>query len=301
MTNNPTIVPNVENWFIPIDVIMILSTSFVVILSLIFCIVIIFDRTRYNVSTLLIFNSFTSEFIFGAVMCTMAIYTLLNDIKQIAHQDSFCVFRGYLSYALSAVRSHSYLLQSFYRYMLVVHPLRVGWRSVRFQLVLISISWIISMVHPFPFLFTNQIQYNLDNQVCHMPLQNYPYIFYTCSFAYLYPVTIIIIIYVKLVRYTKAMSRLVTPVNQLARAQREVKMVRRIVMLVIFLIALGLPYTGFFITSFFTTPYAYYFRIAFLFVDVSLVFVIIALVQFHDPVNNFVTKKIHDIFTITTV
>lgn len=97
------------------------------------------------------------------------------------------------------------------------------------------------------------------------------------------------------------MSRLVTPVNLLVRAQREVKMVRRIVMLVIFLIALGLPYTVFFTSAFFIEPYRYHFRVAFLSVDISLVCVIIALVQFNDPVNNFLIKRIHDIFNIMTL
>ena len=295
LTTNQSTMVKTENWFIPVDILMVISTGFVVILSFIFSTVIICDRSCRTVSVLLIFNSFISEFLFGSVMCSMAIFSLHNDVKQISDQDSLCVFRGYLSYALSAVHSHSYILQSAYRYITVVYPNFLLWQSARLQIFLIAISWIVSMAHPFPFLFTHQIHYNLDNQVCHMALQNYPYIFYTCFFAYLYPVTIIVVIYVKLVRYTKAMSKMVTPANLLIRAQREVKMVRRIVMLVVVLITLGLPYTVFFISAFFTEPYQYHFRIAFLSVDLSLACVIVALVQFNDPVNNFVTKKINDI------
>ena len=88
------------------------------------------------------------------------------------------------------------------------------------------------------------------------------------------------------------MSQVVTPVNQLARAQREVKMVRRIVMLVFVLVTLGLPYTIFFVMAFLTTPPIYHFRIAFLSVDVSLALVMLALGQFTDPVKMFFKQRI---------
>jgi len=89
------------------------------------------------------------------------------------------------------------------------------------------------------------------------------------------------------------MSKLVTPVNQLLRIRRELKMVRRIVMLLLILVALGLPYTIFFIISFFTHPPKYHFRLAFLSVDISLACVIIALGQFSDPIKTFVIRIIN--------
>jgi hypothetical protein len=87
------------------------------------------------------------------------------------------------------------------------------------------------------------------------------------------------------------MNKQMTPVNQLLRAQRELNMVRRIVILVIVLITLGLPYTIFFFMSFFTNPPKYHFRIAFLSVDISLACVIIASFQFTDPIKTFIMEK----------
>jgi hypothetical protein len=89
------------------------------------------------------------------------------------------------------------------------------------------------------------------------------------------------------------MTKKVTPVNQLLRAERELKMVRRIILLIIILITLGFPYTIFFLMSFFTNPPKYHFRIAFLSVDISLVFVIIALFQFTDQIKLFVIQKLN--------
>ena len=280
-----------EFWFIPVDILMVACTTFVVLLASTFFLIVLLTESCRSVPILLALNSFISEALFGLVMFSMALFTLKNDTQRIRREDSLCIVRGYMSYALSAVRSHSYLLQSIYRYITIVHPSDLFWQSSRLQIILICITWLISMVHPLPFLFTGQITYNADNQVCHMPLQKYHFIFYTCFFAYLNPITIIVVIYVKLVQYVQDMNRLVTPTNQLIRAQRELKMVRRIVLLVIVLVTLGLPYTIFFIVSLVTDPPKYHFRIAFLFVDIALACVMVAVFDFTDPIKTFIFNK----------
>ncbi|CAF1473883.1 unnamed protein product [Adineta steineri] len=95
------------------------------------------------------------------------------------------------------------------------------------------------------------------------------------------------------VRYVKEMSKHVTPVNTLIRAQRELKMVYRIVILVSFLIGLGIPYASFVIMGFFTSPPKYHFRIAYIFVNISLIFIMMSLFKFTDPVRTSIMKRIN--------
>lgn len=282
-----------EFWFIPVDVMMIICTGFVVVVSLIVLFITIFDKTTRTISTILLWNSLFAEMLFACVMFSMAIYSFENDRQRIDYNDCLCIFRGYMSYALSAVRSHSYLLQSIYRYMIILYPSNRYVQSERLQIGLILFTWLISLIHPFPFILTNQIEYNSVNQVCHVPFEKPFSIFYTCSFAYLNPLIIIATIYLKLVRYIRRMNQLITPVNQYIRIQREFVMVRRIVMLLIVLITLGLPYTIFFLMSFFTDPPKYYFRWAFLSVDVSLAGVIVVLLQFSDSIKIFWNQIVH--------
>ncbi|CAF1240487.1 unnamed protein product [Adineta ricciae] len=281
-----------EFWFIPLDLIMLILTSFVCLFTFLFLLIIFLDKTCRSVSTLLLCNSFLSEFLFASVMFSITFFTFRNDIKQIIDKDRSCSFRGYLSYATSAIRSHSYLLQSIYRYIKVVYPSQIFYQSQRFQLILICLTWILSIIHPFPFFFTNQIEYNVDNQVCHMPFQRHFWIFYTCFLAYLNPILIITIIYFKLVRYVHNMSEIITPINRLIHARRQLQLVRRIAFLVIFLVTLGLPYTIFYFLSFVRPPPRYHFRIAFFFVDLSLVFVILVLFQFTNPIRTFLQRQI---------
>jgi hypothetical protein len=98
--------------------------------------------------------------------------------------------------------------------------------------------------------------------------------------------------YLKLVRYVRAMSKRVTPANTLLRAQRDLKMVQRTVKLIDILWILDIPFILFTFMSFFTSLPKYHFRIAYIFFDVSLVFVMIALFQFNDPLKSSIMNKI---------
>jgi hypothetical protein len=66
------------------------------------------------------------------------------------------------------------------------------------------------------------------------------------------------------------MNKCVTAVNALFRARRELKMARRVVILVMIL------FTTMVFISFFTAPPIYYFRIAYAFINLSLALVTIS-------------------------
>ncbi|CAF4218739.1 unnamed protein product, partial [Rotaria sordida] len=96
-----------------------------------------------------------------------------------------------------------------------------------------------------------------------------------------------------LVRYVKGMSKRVTPVNVLARAEKELRIVQRTVIIVTILLALGVPYTIIIFMSFFTNPPKYHFRIAFIFIDVSVAFMMIALFKFTDLLRTSLMRRVN--------
>lgn len=100
-------------------------------------------------------------------------------------------------------------------------------------------------------------------------------------------------IYFKLVLYVREMSKRVTVANTLFRAERELKMVRHIVILVIGITTVGFPYALFVFISLFATPPRYHCRIAYIFVDASFTFVIIALFKFTEPLKASVMRRIN--------
>jgi hypothetical protein len=289
---NATII-NIQSWFIPLDVLKLICLILVIILAVIFLFIVAIDRTCHTVPMMLVANSCLAELIFGSTLLGMAVFTLENDLKQIQYQDSLCIFLGYMGFVSGALQNYSYLLQAIYRYIVVVYPARLAYQSARFQILLICLTWICGIVYPIPIVFTDQIKYDVDNQICQMPLRLSFLIIFNACYTYMIPVGAIVLIYFRMVRYVKQMSKRVATINTLRRAQRELKMIRRIIRLISILLSLGIPFTIFTFMSFFNSAPKYSFRIAYIFIDVSLALVMIVLFQNTDPVKTFVMKKIH--------
>ena len=120
---------------------------------------------------MLVANSCLAQIIFSSDTLGISIVGLRNDLKQTRYQDSFCIFRGYLSYALCAAMNYSFLLQSIYRYVIVVYPTRLFWQSMKIQILFVCISWIYAFLFPLAFIFTGDITYNINNDICQIPLR----------------------------------------------------------------------------------------------------------------------------------
>jgi hypothetical protein len=223
----------------------------------------------------------------------MCVFTLKNDLQQIEYQDSLCLVRSYFIYFTSAVFDYSYLIQALYRYLIVVYPTRLFWQTGKFQFLCIMITWIGCILYPIPFILNNQTIYNVDNQVCQLAMRRSFHLYYAAFYIYIIPVSLIVFIYFKLVLYVRAMSKRIMPANTLLRAQRELKMVQRTVIIITTLITLGVPYASFVFMTIFTSSPKYDLRIGYMFIDVSLVFAMIALFQFTDPLKAFMTKKVN--------
>lgn len=282
----------VESWFIPLNIIMIICTILVIILATVFCLIIIFDKTCHTMPMILTINSCIAALIFGCSLLGLSMFTLKNDLKQIQYEDSLCIFRGYIILASAALLNYSNMLQAFYRYITVVYSTRLFWKSVKFQLFFICLTWIFSFAYPFVCVFTGEIIYNVDNQICQVPLKLSFYLLYIANSAYIIPISMIVFIYLKLVRYVKGMSKRVTPANILVRAKRELKMVQRIVILLTILIVVSFPLTLFIFMSFFNSAPKYHFRIIYMCINVSLLLGMIALFLFTDLLKTSLMNRI---------
>ena len=99
--------------------------------------------------------------------------------------------------------------------------------------------------------------------------------------------------YVRLVRYVKEMGKNVAAANTLLRAQRELRIVRRTVILVSGLLVTGIPYATFIFISFFTIPPQYHFRIAYVLSEVLSPFFTIILFELTDPLKVSIINNIN--------
>ncbi|CAF1113525.1 unnamed protein product [Adineta steineri] len=284
---------NNQSWFIPLDIILIVCLTLAFILSLVFLCIILLDKTCHTVAMMLAANSCFAGLFFTFTLIWMTIISLHNDLKQIQYEDPPCKLRTYISYSGVCALFYSYLLQAIYRYMLVVYPTRLLWQSTKFQFFLIILTWIAAFVGTSPYIPSGEIRYHVDDQICQLYLHVSIILIYDVLYVYIIPINSTIFIYFKLVRYVKQINRRTTHANTVSRAQKELRMVFRIVIIVLILNILGLPYLIFVIMGLFTQPPKYHFRIAFTFVDISLLLIIIALFRFTDPVKASVLKIIN--------
>lgn len=290
--NNSTMI-TIESWFIPLDIIAIICLSLANTLAIIFLFIIILDKTCHTIPMLLTANICLTEFICGSETIAMTGFTLYNDLTQIEYQNSFCFIIGYLNYGTCALHHYSYVSSAIYQYMTIVYPSHLFWQSVRAQIFLIGIGWILAFVFPLVYIFTDAIVYNVDNQICQVPYGLSFSILYAPFFIYIIPVYLVIFIYLRLVRFVRGMNQRVTLANTLIRAQRNLKMTRRIVTLVEILFISGFPFSIFIFLSFANRAPKYHYRIGFIFVEASMLFVMIALFQFTDSVKASVKKIIY--------
>jgi len=224
-------------------------------------------------------------------MLSIAIFTFENDRKQRIFQDELCAFRDYFGYVGTALLLYSFTLQAIYRYILVVYPTRISWQSIRIQGMLICFFWIFSITSLLPWLFTGVSTYNVDNQACILPFQLSLPIIYNVSVVYMIPISIIILTYIKLVRYVHQMnSHLTSTAHTIFQARRELVMVERIVTIISILVILGLPYTIFMFMSFIRKPPKYHYRISILFVDLAQAFIMVVLLKSSQPIMDIILK-----------
>ena len=290
LTNNATATVEFKWWFIAIDVLMILSSILSILFALIFLLIVLFNKTCQTVPILLTTNSCFTQILYGSVTLSLATFSLENDRQQKVYQDLFCALRGYLGYVGTSLLLYSLVLEAIYRYIVIVYPTYLSWQSASTQLFLICFTWTFCFISTLPSLLMNVIQYSFDDQICLVFLRlSFPVI-YNMLISYLIPISIIISIYLKLIRYVHLIDSRTTSFARMYRVRRNLFVVRRIITKILILLVLGMPYTIFIFMSFFTTPPKYHLRIAIFLLVLSQTLIMIAIIYFCRPVSNVLMK-----------
>lgn len=284
MTNSSIGVTN-EAWFIPFDLFRLISNSLSIIFAVLFLLKIILDKTCHTVPMMLVANTCVAALLAASFLVSFSAFALHNDVKQIIYEDLFCVARAYMKYSVYSSFNYSFMLQSLYRYVIVIYPTRLLFQSFKFQASLISMTWTITLVFPLPFILVNSIIYDANNQICMVPFRLSFSLLYLTFGMYILPISMTMLIYLQLFRYVHGMNRRVTSTNVVNRAQRELRMVQRTVILITILLTLGSVMIVFVCMSLFIAPPKYYFRFGFLCADPSLTLVMIVLYHFTDPLK----------------
>ncbi|CAF1012327.1 unnamed protein product [Adineta steineri] len=288
--NDSTLIET-ESWFLPFDIINIVSVSLSIILGLLYLFIIIKHKTYASVQMLLVCNSSIAIILVCCVLLNTAIFTLQHDLNQSRENNiSFCIILSYLAFIAGGLHNYSYLLTAVYQYISVVYPNKVIWQTVKTQFCLISVIWIVCIIDMVPLFVAGQITYNIDNQVCQVPLRLSVSVVYGAAIIYAIPNFGITVVYIKLTRYVQQISLRTISNNTLFHARRELRLVQRTFVLCNTLIVLGFPYLIFVLMSFFTPPPKYHFRIIFICIDISVLAVIVTGYCFTPNIKTIIRK-----------
>ncbi|CAF1484063.1 unnamed protein product [Adineta ricciae] len=218
---NNTIVIPIQSWFILINICLILFTVSTIILSIVFILIIVLDKICHTTPMMLVANTCIWTCICACARLGMVLFTLQNDLKQVEYEDSLCVFRAYMTYGSYWAFNYSFFLEALYRHILAVYPTRLFWQSLRIQILFICLFWIFCLLVPTPFLYPGAIIYDVNDQICHLPVAFSIFVAYALIVGFSIPVSLIIYLYIRLVRHIKQISKNVTTSNNQVRAQRQ--------------------------------------------------------------------------------
>ncbi|CAF0868559.1 unnamed protein product [Didymodactylos carnosus] len=300
--------------FLAADLIIIIFSIIAIVVALLFIFIVAFNRQTHSVANLLACHSSIAEIMFSLTTLNIAIQMYQKDIASITPMSNSdiaypsCFFWGWMIYVSATLQDYSYAIQAFYRYMCVVYKSKSFLQSYRLYIVVIAIHWMFAFLTQLPYYVLAQIKYDNFNHLCQVAIRNSGLIMYIDTVVYIFPVSVVVFVYYKLVVYVRTISNQSklssVPSIALFQAKRELKMVRRIIVLILILITCGFPYTVFNVIGFVADPPRYHFRVSITFITLSSALVMIAMFlqtrNVKDVLFNFIGYKTNRIQTTTT-
>ena len=147
---------------------MIVCSTFGIICTLIFIIIVTTHRQCHTLTILLVLNSTLAGFLANLVCIIQAIYQLLD----LGH-DRLCSIRGLVLHTSTGIFYHTLCVQALYRLFVTVYSTRRYLQTVRFTISIVVVQWIFSTTFGLPIYFTNRIQYEPGSRMCQVEVKDY--------------------------------------------------------------------------------------------------------------------------------
>ncbi|CAF1940644.1 unnamed protein product [Rotaria magnacalcarata] len=168
----------------------------------------------------------------------MAIYMLIWDQQSLPTIDYLCKFRGYLHHSTIAYVHHSFILQAIEKYVKIKRMKLLDTPTRKFSIVLAQ--WMFDFSFSLPVFITgNIVKMKIDN-LCFVSFDRLDLVFTMSALTFVVSDMVLAVLYRRLVMYVRQTSSRVNG-SQRLRIQRDLTMVRRIVVLHAQLVLVGSP------------------------------------------------------------
>ncbi|CAF3057904.1 unnamed protein product [Rotaria sp. Silwood2] len=226
-----------------------------------------------------------------ASMATASLFGYMNIVLEQHRNNIWCRLRGFCIHGFLCALYDSYILQATYRLCHVVFYRRKQLHSFPLYLILVPIESLFGVVSISPVLLRGDVIYLPSEYYCQTPFTNIPAIVYIAIRLFLLPIMFIALIYLCLLRYVRQSNLSSTTMNdnhnrRSKQNKRDLIVIRRLLLMLSVLILLGLP-SMIFLTIFMFTGHliCVTYRVGWLSVSFSLVFLAYMLIQLTDPLK----------------
>ncbi|CAF3410710.1 unnamed protein product [Rotaria socialis] len=221
-------------------------------------------------------------------MVTSSIIGFMNvELKQHANTN-WCRWRGFLIHAVLCILYDSYVLQATFRFFRVVFPRRKILHNFPVYCLVILVVSLFGLISISPVIIRDDVIYLPSEYYCQTPFTNIPGIVYIAVRLFFLPIVFIAIIYLCLLNHIgrQANSLRYRHRHRSRHNRRNLKVIRRLLLMLTTLIFLGLP-SMIFLTILILTRHlvSLTYRIGWLSVSFSLVFLAYMLIQLTRPLR----------------
>lgn len=286
-----------------LNLITIFNTLITAIASVVILIIIIIYHYKTRSVPLLLASYTCLAILLSAIMlASMCIASLCGylGIHLEEHDNTpWCLWRGYLIHGFCCALYDAYGIQAIFRFFRVVFFRKKFLHNFYLYCILIPIEMFIAVVFISPVLTMKIVTYLPSEFYCQTPFSNLPAILYVAGRLYGFPLFVLFGTYWYLVRYVQRTTPLADTNDARRRARndaREVVVIKRLLITVVLLVCLGLP-SIIFLFIFIFTGYlsTITYRIGWLSVSFSLVFLLFMLIKYTNPLRETITRLMNNI------
>ncbi|CAF0864122.1 unnamed protein product [Adineta steineri] len=237
-------------------------------------------------------NIYSLVLAYIGIIASFNIQTVLGNLYEYDFNSSGCVVLGYLPPILIGCVYWAFINQAFFRLCRVVYP-NIRWlQSYQLFIILPSIELILTCILMSLILFLHSVVYLPTDYYCFVPITNIYSMLWLAFNGYGNQIGILSFIYIRITIFLRRQANTQTLIVK-QRQDRDLLVIRRILITVSFLISLGMPAMGFLVVSLITNKdYLLTFPVLFFFVGISMAGVCLLTIIFTPQLKKIVMKII---------
>ncbi|CAF0713689.1 unnamed protein product [Adineta steineri] len=237
-------------------------------------------------------NIYSLVSIYIGILALLNIQTVLGIQYGYNFNLSSCIFLGYLTSILISSIYWAFVNQAFFRLCRVVYP-SIRWlQSYQLYIILPFIELIFSCILISPILFLHDIVYLPQDNYCFVSFTNVFSLLWLAFNGYGNQIGVLLFVYIRITIFLRHQSNTQSLIVK-HRQERDLLVIRRILITVGLLISLGIPAMVFIVMSFIThEDYPLTYPFVFFFISISMIGVCLSTIIFTPQLKTIVVKII---------